>query len=191
LVAEASPGAYVEHGRFAARVPSQGLSDVFGAEVVDSDTSDAIEIDLGEARVRGAWAFDQLRPQEASVIGRFSDGSTAVVENRFGRGRAVLIASYPSLAYETTRDVQTGAWIAETIAGPLDPGGQRMLTRRHEAGDRSLLFVLNIGEPPIQGVIPSPAPLRLTEGLEFADGLLRVDLPARGAALALFRADPA
>src|SRR5207245_8822915 len=125
--------AYVEHGRFAAGVPSQGLSDVFGAEVVDSDTSDAIEIDLGEARVRGAWAFDQLRPQGASVIGRFSDGSTAVVENRFGRGRAVLIASYPSLAYETTRDVQTGAWIAETIAGPLDTGGQRMVARRHEA----------------------------------------------------------
>jgi beta-galactosidase len=186
LVAEGSPGAYIEHGTFAARVPPHGLSRVFGAEVVDSDISDEIEIDLGGARVRGAWSFDLLRPEEALVIGRFRDGSPAAVENRFGRGRAVLVGSYPSLAYETTRDLGTGAWIAETTAGPLNPGVRGLLTRRHAAGDRSLLVVVNTGDAPLQDAIPSSAPLELTEGLEFAEGRLRIDLPARGGALALF-----
>jgi hypothetical protein len=101
----------------------------------------------------------------------------------------VLIASYPSLAYERSRDVQTGAWIADLMAGPIDPSVQRLLTRRHEAGDRSLLFVLNTGDGPLHGAIASSAPLQVTEGLEFARDHLVVDLPARGGALALFAAE--
>jgi beta-galactosidase GanA len=189
LVAEASPGAYIEHGVFADHVPSHGLSKVFGAEVIDSDISAEIEIVLGETRIRGAWSFDHLRVEEASVVGQFKDGTPAIVECRYGAGRSVLIASYPSLAYERTRDVQTGAWIADVVVGPTDPGVQRLLTRRHEAGDRSLLFVLNTGDAPLRGAIGSSAPLRLTEGLEFAGDHLAVDLPARGGALALFPAE--
>jgi beta-galactosidase GanA len=188
LVAEASPGAYAEHGRYAARVPSHGLSRVFGAEVVDSDIADEIVMEIGEVRVRGAWGFDQLRPEDAAVVGHFSDGSPAVVEHRFGEGRSVLIGSYPSLAYERTRDRETGAWIARAVTGSAQPGLPGMLTRRHEAGDRSLLFVLNTGESPLRAAIPSSAPLEVTEGLTFGDGRIHVDLSARGAALAVFLA---
>jgi len=189
LVAEASPGAYIEHGTFADHVPSHGLSKLFGAEVIDSDISEEIEIVLGDVRVRGAWGFDNLRVQEASVVGAFNDGSPAVVEHEYGAGRAVLIASYPSLAYERTRDVQTGTWIAGLMAGPIVPGVERLLTRTHEAGGRSLLFVLNLGDARLREAIASSSPLQLTEGLEFAGDHLVIDLPARGGALALFAAE--
>jgi beta-galactosidase GanA len=188
LVAEASPGAYVEHGWFSSSVPPHGLIDLFGAEVIDTDVSEDIQIEIGSARVRGAWSFDHLRPRTASVIGHFPGGTAAALENSFGQGRAILVGTYPSVAYERIRDPHTGAWIAEMTAGRAPERIPGLLTRRHEAGDRSLVFALNTTEAPLRGAIRSKAPLRVTEGLAFADGRLQIDLPGRGAAFAVLDA---
>jgi hypothetical protein len=123
-----------------------------------------------------------------SVIGHFPGGTPAALENSYGQGRAILVGTYPSLAYERTRDPHTGAWIAETTAGPARERIPGLLTRRHEAGDHSLVFALNTSEAPIRGAIRSEAPLRLTDGLAFAEGRLHIDLPGRGAAFAVLDA---
>lgn len=189
LVAEAGPGAYVEHGRFAAQVPSHGLRHVFGADVIESDVADEIEIDVNGRRVLGAWGVDRLRPRDAAVVGSFYDGSAAVVENLFGRGRAVLIASYPSLAYERTRDFDTAAWMVNTAAGSTrETRAPRLLTRWHEVADRSIFFALNVSDCPVHDVMPSLPPLETSAGLAFTEGFLAIDLPPRDAALAVFSA---
>ncbi len=93
-----------------------GLADVFGIA-----TQISVRIQSGRFDVRGAlngldW-LDQIRfesgadafgalglkttisPTTAKVLGRFADGSPAIVSNRFGHGTAMYIATCPGISY--------------------------------------------------------------------------------------------
>jgi len=98
-----------------------GLSQVFGARETVIRPVDKPEIvpdphvalALGR-RLAGEGFQEELEPQPgARVLARFANGTPAIVENGYGKGRAVLVGSFLGMAYERQHD----AAVAQTLVG--------------------------------------------------------------------------
>jgi beta-galactosidase GanA len=116
LIAECAPGEYDALGRRRPQVPAGLLAAVFGVHEVETDATGDVAVTLanGTALV-GAWQRESLVVEAAQVIGHFSDGSAAVTESAYGAGSAVLIATYPSVAYARQPHAGTRAAIASLL----------------------------------------------------------------------------
>jgi beta-galactosidase len=191
LVAEAAPAHYTEGGWCATVIPGHGLTEVFGAQEVESDIAEEIRVELSDAVIQGRWLRERLAPTSGEVVGRFADRSPAVVRNRIG-GVAILVGTVVSLAYDTTRDRASGEWIA-TLAGQraLTHTREQGLTRLHESDDTHLLFTLNWADEPLRSVLPLPSKgmkcYRSTRTVRTNNAEIEVDLPPLGAALVAIR----
>ncbi|SNT60701.1 beta-galactosidase/beta-galactosidase [Asanoa hainanensis] len=116
LLSEAAPGEHDDLGWRRPSVPGAGLAELFGARQVDADI--ATEVEVGG--LRGAWQRETLTVAGGDVLATFDDGTPGIVR----RGGAVLVATYPSLAYAQTRDASTRS----TLTALLAPTHQRILT---------------------------------------------------------------
>jgi beta-galactosidase GanA len=105
LLAEALPGEYGPNGRRQAVVPGFGMDALFGVSEIESDADRDAELHLASGRIlHGAWQRVAVRVPDAVVIGAFGDGSPAVTLREVGRGAAIHVATYPSLAYQRARN---------------------------------------------------------------------------------------
>jgi hypothetical protein len=120
LLAEGSPGEYDHIGRHRPEWPMGALSDLFGARVVDNDITSMAVLNLSGARLAGRWQADRLEVGAARAIGHFADGTVGATVMGRGRGRAILVGTYPSLHYEAERDAATRAAVVQF----LEPGGR-------------------------------------------------------------------
>ena len=81
-------------------IPSCGLSEVFGARETDfyaweevEEANNILTMENGD-RLTGYWQMQRLAPLgDAQVIGRFVDGTPAVITNKFGKGRTMLVGT--------------------------------------------------------------------------------------------------
>lgn len=152
LVSEAGPGEYTETGHRRPSVPSGPLTAVFGRTQIETTRpADGEVIAMAEARIAVAWQIESSRLDGATVLGTFSDGSPGVSTHVCGDGRAILISSYPSLAYANRPDAATATAIVELLAmgdeqrsvrwSALQPG---LVSRRATStGGEQLHFAIN------------------------------------------------
>ncbi|MES2221151.1 MAG: beta-galactosidase [Acidobacteriota bacterium] len=62
--------------------------------------------------IEGAAFQEDLQPfPTAAVLAKFADGQPAIVENSFGRGKAILAGSFVGLAYQQKQDAATGNFL--------------------------------------------------------------------------------
>ena len=109
VCAEAGFACLEDNGWYAPRVPRMGLSEKLGyqeREVVYDTTG---EIDTAHGPLRTAGEPRQIELGAAEVIGTNSDGSPAVVQSAFGKGRFVYFSSYPSLHQRAGYDAASAA----------------------------------------------------------------------------------
>ncbi|SDL73491.1 beta-galactosidase [Nonomuraea jiangxiensis] len=101
LVSEAAPGEYAPGGARRPRVPGAGLDTLFGVRQIDADlAADDLSVHLEDGTILPAcWQRDLLRLEGAEAVAYFTDGSPAVTRNRTGDGQAIVVGTYPSLAY--------------------------------------------------------------------------------------------
>lgn len=113
-VAEARLAWNDDRGFAAERIPGAGLDEVFGArEKLIRPVEKTQIFPQGDWLIRqfaqnspapplaGEGFEEELEPLPGSnVIGRFGNGAPAIVSNNYGKGRAVLIGSFVSLAYQ-------------------------------------------------------------------------------------------
>jgi beta-galactosidase len=197
LVAEAAPGLHREHGWTSATVPGQGMNHLFGAEEIESDHRDRVEIAMADANsIEGDWLVERLRVFGAEVVATFADGTPAIVENRFGAGRAILVATYPSLAYDARRPAGTGWWIAghdRLTLTAVDVAPQSgLLVRLHTADDGAvILFAINLGPTAVDSSIrlrnATVEKARVSAGIQLVDGELRARLNSQEGALGVLQ----
>ena len=99
-------------------IPGAGLEEVFGARerLIRPADHPAMEMAplpglpgmAAREKVAGAGFEEELIPSgSAQVLARFSDGQPAVVENSFGKGKAILVGSFLALAYEREPETST------------------------------------------------------------------------------------
>ncbi len=96
-------------------IPGAGLAEVFGARESVIRPADKIEMQTevsaaipglpAQTRIAGYAFEEEFEPLNGgTILGRFADGSAAIVKNREGKGNAVLIGSFPALAYYREHD---------------------------------------------------------------------------------------
>jgi beta-galactosidase len=118
LISEARPAWNNERGYANARIPGAGLDEVFGAREKELRSPEAVtftgepdlEGDLAalRGRVFNGLAFAEhleVTGPSTRVLARFpagkaGKGDPAVVMSRYGSGRAILIGTFPSAAFE-------------------------------------------------------------------------------------------
>jgi beta-galactosidase GanA len=99
-------------------VPGLGLDRVFGAreELIRPEANPRLIIQPstglpglrpGDSIDTAAFEEDLAPVGEAHVLARFPDGQPAMIERRYGRGKAILIGSFAGLSYQRKHDSST------------------------------------------------------------------------------------
>lgn len=169
LVSEARPAWNDERGRAKEIVPGYGLHEVCGCRetAVQSTPSGKIEIamsaDFGSLKsgdkVRGALFEETLEPiaPNARVIGRFPDGSPAVIASQFGKGKMLTIGTFLGAPYENDRDENTARLLRSAVewAGvkPQVSTSAPLEVRMLRSGSSTLLFAFNHASEAVESSI--------------------------------------
>lgn len=162
VVAEARLAWNNERGFASPIIPGIGLDKVFGAREKLIKPVEKPEIAIGSeaglpgwtdgVAVSGAAFEEELEAYpRAEVLGRFSDGEPAVIENSFGKGETILLGSFLGLGYEKHPDAGTQEFLLSLakLAG-VSPevnvsgaGAANVEVRRLDSGNEQIVFVFN------------------------------------------------
>ena len=153
-------------------IPGFGLDQVFGAHETSIhpeseprltlESSAALPGVKGGDVINGAAFEEDLQPlATASVLAHFSDGQPAIVENSFGRGKAILAGSFVGLAYQQKQDAVTGKFLVSLAkAARVTPqvrvsgaGTSKVEVRRLISENEQFIFVFNHAANPANATI--------------------------------------
>lgn len=166
-------------------IPGAGLSVLFGAresviKPVDkvqfvTEASGALPGMPAHTAVSGYAFEEELEPLAGSTtLARFADRSPAVVKNSDGKGSAILIGSFPALAYYRDHDASTKRlFLALAQAAGVSPevkasgaDTSQVEVRRLVGNGEQLVFVFNHGSSPAELTFEIRLPWTVREARE-------------------------
>ncbi|MFN7918930.1 MAG: alpha-amylase family protein [Bryobacteraceae bacterium] len=152
LVSEGLPGYFGEHGKVGTVQPNFGLDQLFGArESYVEFTPDLLEdysMTVRGQTMPARYFIQEYETAGGRAVGRHASGKTGAVEHASGKGKTLLMGSFPGAGYFKRPTPQARTY----FAGLLDWAGvQRTLTvsdplvkvRLHRGGDGAVLYVVN------------------------------------------------
>ena len=169
LISEACPGYFGDNGHVGPHQPNNGLDAVFGAREVEvefmPDIANRYRFELDGKEVTAGGFLQAYAPTTGSPRGKFADGRLAVVENRHGEGRALLVGTHPSVDYYRTSApsgrayfADVFAWTGRTPHAALD--NPNVQVRVHEADGQAFLWFINATREPQSGHLTLARPGR-------------------------------
>lgn len=152
LVSEGLPAYFGDRGKVGTKQPNYGLDELFGArESYVEFTPDLLEdfvLTVRGQNISGRYFFQEYEPTTGRVVGRYANGHVAAVENSFGKGRTILIGSFPGGGYYRHTRPQSRTF----FAGLLEWAGIRQAVvgsdpliraRLHKGEGGNVLYVVN------------------------------------------------
>ena len=152
LISEATPGYFGDRGKVGTVQPHNGLDIVFGAREDEvefmPDIGDRISLELDGKPVKGGGFLQSYTPTTGSVRGHFSDGRVAVIENRHGAGRTMLVGTHPGVAYFKTSNADNLRYFADMLVWTgkvqhIKLSNPALQARLHRGADGAVLWLLN------------------------------------------------
>jgi beta-galactosidase len=152
LVSEGLPGYFGDRGRAGTVQPNLGLDQLFGArESYVEFTPDLLErltLDVLGSRIPGRYFLQEYRAAGGTSRGSYASGAVAAVENRFGKGRTLLIGTFPGAGYYLGRSAAAREFFARLLgwAGieqQVRSSDDRIKARLHAGGGGTYLWVVN------------------------------------------------
>ena len=187
-VAEARLAWNNARGLASAIIPGAGLDKVFGAREILIRPVHRPQIALADSHflpgltapitISGAAFEEDLQPYPGSVVlGRFADDQPAVIENSYGRGKAILIGSFAALGYEEHPDPAGQQFLLSLarLAG-VSPQvrvsgapGSILQVRRLIGKNYQIVFVFNESTKPVNAVLSLHADHPITDAVQWSD----------------------
>lgn len=129
LICEGLPGYFGDHGHVGMVQPNLGLDEVFGTresyvEFVP-DIEDQLKMQVKGAKIYGRYFRQDYALKGGTAVGQYEDGKISAVEHTFGRGRTLLMGSFPGAGYSLHRGAET----KELFAGFLEAAGIQQIAR--------------------------------------------------------------
>jgi beta-galactosidase GanA len=93
LISECHVAQYNNYGYCYEKVPGAGLHEVFGCIRVTEQRTDKEKIIFNDKKLKATTFRETYKVRTGRTRGRYSDGATAAVENRYGKGSAILFGS--------------------------------------------------------------------------------------------------
>ncbi|GAH12936.1 unnamed protein product, partial [marine sediment metagenome] len=128
LVAEVRPGWSDEKGQCSEMIPGFGLQEVFGCreKLIRERRKPKLHVEslqelmpslTGKMEISGAVYEEALEPLKdtAKILACFEDGSPAMIINSYYKGKAILVGSLISGAYEKDRDDKNGKFLKDLL----------------------------------------------------------------------------
>ncbi|MCX6628684.1 MAG: beta-galactosidase [Candidatus Solibacter sp.] len=120
LISEGLPAYFGDRGHAGTVQPNLGLDRLFGAaESYVEFTPDLLErltLTVFGHRIDGRFFLQEYAPQGGKASGTYENGHVAALENSFGKGRTLLIGSFPGAGYFLHHGAETRALFARLLA---------------------------------------------------------------------------
>lgn len=152
LVSEGLPAYFGERGKVGTRQPNYGLDDLFGAREsyveFTPDLLDDLKLEVQGRQIGGSLFLQQYAPAGGTVAGKYEDGTPAATEHRAGKGRTLLIGTFPGASYFRRHSPGTRAFFAGllTWAGRkqmIEVSNASVKARLHSGAGGDYLWVVN------------------------------------------------
>ncbi len=170
-------------------IPGFGLDQVFGGReasihpeveprMILQPSANLAGLKSGDS-IDGAAFAENLQPYSgAATIARFSNGQPAIVENSFGRGKAILIGSFVGLAYQEKQDPPTGEFLRSLAsAAGVTPdvrvsgsGTSQLEVRCLTSANEQFVFIFNHAASPADATIRLRLPWRVQQARDLVSG---------------------
>jgi beta-galactosidase len=158
LVSEGLPGYFGEHGKVGETQPNLGLDQLFGArETYVEFTPDLLEdlkLQVQGKTIGGRLFMQQYEPLAGGkAVGQYADNKVAAVEHTLGKGRALLIGTFPGASYFLHHSPGTKAFFASLldwagIAQQVKVSASDVKGRLHTGTGGNYLWVVNPNREP-------------------------------------------
>jgi len=119
LISEGTPGYFGDHGHVGTVQPNLGLAALFGASESSVEfvphILDDLKLEVRGREIDGRFYDQQYAPKEGTAVGRFKNGAVAAVENRYGKGKTLLIGTFPGGGYYLHHSPETRVFFEELL----------------------------------------------------------------------------
>lgn len=163
LVSEACPGYFDGLAVACARQPGLGLETLFGAQEQEvewtPDLLDGLAFSYGNHRAQGGVTLQSYAPTTGMACGWFDDGRVAVVTHGYGKGKALLIGTHPSVAYRRAPTQENRKFFESLLAlsgqvALVSVDDPRVKARLHVSGEqKSYLWVVNTSDEMVKAQV--------------------------------------
>jgi beta-galactosidase len=152
LVSEGCPGYFGDGGRVGTVQPNLGLDEVFGARETyvqfTPDLLTQLTATVQGRPVGGQYFLQEYQLAGGQAAGQYANGHLAAVEHTFGRGRTLLIGTFPGGAYDRNHAPETREFFASLLAwAGIKPQVQssdaKVKARLHRGAGGTYLWVVN------------------------------------------------
>jgi beta-galactosidase len=157
LVSEGMPGYFGDRGKVGVVQPNLGLDRLFGAKESDVEfTPDLLEkltFQVRGAPISGRYFRQEFDAAGGEIVGRYANGKPAAIEHRLGKGRVLLLGSFPGGGYFLHHTEGTKAFFAGLLpwAGirqKVSVNAPEIKARLHQGPGGTYLWVLNPSRSP-------------------------------------------
>jgi beta-galactosidase len=152
LISEGLPAYFGDHGRAGQKQPNYGLDELFGArERYVEFTPDLLEkltLEVRGKQIDGRYFLQEYDTAGGQAAGRYANGHIAAVENRQGKGRTLLIGTFPGGGYYLHHSPSARAFFAELlkladVQPKLRTDNSDVKVRLHTGSGGNYLWVVN------------------------------------------------
>jgi beta-galactosidase len=116
LISEGVPGYFGDRGHVGTVQPNLGLDELFGAREkfveFDPDLSEKLMLEVNGNKIYGRYFRQDYDLHGGTMAGQYANGNVAAVANTFGKGKTLLIGSFPGSGYYLHHGEETRALFA-------------------------------------------------------------------------------
>jgi beta-galactosidase len=206
LISEGLPAYFGDHGRAGPTQPNYGLDRVFGARELyvefTPDLLDNLSLQVQGKNLFGRYFLQEYEAAGGQAAGQYQNGHIAAVENHFGKGRTLLIGTFPGAGYYRHHSAEAKAFFAGLLKmANVDPrlrsDNTAVQARLHSGAGGNYLWVVNpsrnaakvtvtIADPPFHAA----ADVWADRAITVAGRNVSVSVPARDGVVIALRAEP-
>src|SRR5262249_22871314 len=152
LISEGLPAYFGDHGRAGQKQPNYGLDELFGArERYVEFTPDLLEkltLEVRGKQIDGRYFLQEYETAGGQAAGRYTNGHIAAVESHHGKGRTLLIGTFPGGGYYLHHSPSARAFFADLlkladVPPKVHTDNPNVQARLHAGGGGDYLWVVN------------------------------------------------
>ncbi len=152
LISEGLPAYFGDHGHAGETQPNYGLDELFGAREryveFTPDLLDKLVLTANGHHINGRYFLQEYETTGGQAVGKYANGHVAAVENRHGKGRTLLIGTFPGAGYYLHHSPESKAFFVDllklaNVTPRLQNANTAVQARLHEGPGGNYLWITN------------------------------------------------